>query len=53
MSITTTSSPDEIHQAGLEALHRELGLVGMVRFIQQFDQGSGDYIANARSCSLA
>lgn len=33
----------EIHQAGLAALARELGPVGMVRFLQQFESGSGDY----------
>lgn len=46
--MTTTSSPpslDEIRRAGLEALHRELGPVGMVRFLQQFQDGSGDYTA--------
>jgi hypothetical protein len=45
MSTSTTPSQDDIHQAGLEVLHRELGPVGMVRFIQQFDNGSGDYTA--------
>ncbi len=34
---------DEIRKAGLEALSRELGPVGMVRFLQQFETGSGDY----------
>ena len=32
-----------IHQKGLEALARELGPVGMIRFLQQFETGSGDY----------
>jgi hypothetical protein len=41
--LSATLSLDDIHEAGLEALHRELGLIGMVRFIQQFDSGSGDY----------
>ena len=27
----------------LEALSRELGLVGMIRFMQQFEMGQGDY----------
>lgn len=43
--LSTTTSQDDIHEAGLEALHRELGLVGTVRFIQLFDNGSGDYTA--------
>lgn len=42
---TTTMSLEEIRRAGLEALERELGPVGMVRFLQQFDTGSGDYTA--------
>ena len=36
---------EEIRQAGLEALARELGPVGMVRFLQQFETGRGDYSA--------
>lgn len=42
---TTTMSLEEIRRAGLEALERELGPVGMVRFLQQFNKGSGDYTA--------
>ena len=34
---------DEIRQKGFEALRRELGPVGMIRFLQQFETGSGDY----------
>ena len=33
----------QIRNAGLEALSRELGAVGMVRFLQQFETGKGDY----------
>ena len=44
-AISTTMSLDEIDEAGLEALYRELGPAGMVRFIHQFDKGSGDYTA--------
>jgi hypothetical protein len=36
---------EEIRRAGLDALERELGPVGMVRFLQQFETGSGDYTA--------
>jgi hypothetical protein len=45
--MTTTSEPslDEIYKAGLEALHRELGLVGMIRFLQRVSPGTGDYTA--------
>ena len=34
---------NEIQQAGLAALSRELGPVGFVRFIQMFERGHGDY----------
>ena len=34
---------DQIRQKGLEALRRELGAAGMIRFLQQFETGSGDY----------
>ncbi len=36
-------TPEQIRLAGLAALARELGPVGMVRFLQQFETGSGDY----------
>lgn len=42
---TQTRTLDEIRAAGLEALARELGAVGMVRFLQQFETGRGDYSA--------
>lgn len=34
---------DEIRQAGSAALVRELGVVGMIRFVQMLCPGSGDY----------
>lgn len=34
---------EEIRRTGLECLLRELGPVGMVRFLQQFETGHGDY----------
>lgn len=40
-----TASQDEICRAGLQALRRELGVVGMLRFLEQFSKGSGDYTA--------
>jgi hypothetical protein len=36
---------EEIRRLGLEALARQLGPVGMVRFLQQFETGAGDYTA--------
>ncbi len=32
-----------IRQQGYQALVNSLGVVGMLRFLQQFDAGSGDY----------
>jgi len=41
--IDEKASPEQVRRSGLEALTRELGAVGMVRFLQQFDTGQGDY----------
>jgi hypothetical protein len=35
----------EIPQADLEALRRELGVVGLIRYLQQVSPGKGDYTA--------
>ena len=40
---TKEMTAEEIRTFGLEALYRELGPVGMVRFLQQFETGKGDY----------
>lgn len=40
---TETLTLGEIRAAGLKALARELGPVGMVRFLQQFETGRGNY----------
>ncbi len=34
---------DEIRKKGYKALEEALGIVGMIRFLQQFETGSGDY----------
>ena len=34
---------DEIRSAGLEALARELGPTGLIRFLQIYEHGNGDY----------
>lgn len=34
---------EQIRTAGMAALTRELGIVGMIRFMQQFETGQGDY----------
>ena len=38
-------NPGLVRRMGIEALTKELGPVGMVYFIQQFDRGKGDYTA--------
>lgn len=40
---TPDLSPRRLRQQGIAALTQALGAIGMVRFLQQFDQGSGDY----------
>ena len=40
---TSALTLNQIRQKGLEVLLRELGPVGMIRFMQQFETGSGDY----------
>lgn len=40
---TRAMTTEQIRQAGVQALARELGPVGMVRFLQQFEFGRGDY----------
>jgi hypothetical protein len=36
-------SPAVIRKVGLEAVAKRLGPLGMVRFLQQFESGRGDY----------
>ena len=36
-------TPDEIQRRGLEALQEKLGRAGMIRFLQQFEHGRGNY----------
>jgi hypothetical protein len=38
-----TLTLDEIRRKVLAALRRELGPAGMIRFLQQFETGKGDY----------
>jgi hypothetical protein len=38
----------EIRTIGFDALIRELGPAGAVRFIQQYEAGHGDYTRNRR-----
>jgi len=41
--LTEKMTTEQIRNRGLEALKQELGVVGMVRFLQQFTNGEGDY----------
>ncbi len=38
----------EIRTIGFEALLRELGPAGAIRFIQQYESGRGDYTRNRK-----
>ena len=37
------NSPSDVRTAGLAALTEKLGPVGVTRFLQQFENGWGDY----------
>lgn len=43
------NNPIEIRMAGIQALKDALGPVGMVRFLQQYDLGYGDYTKEKQS----
>jgi hypothetical protein len=43
-----TLSLYEIRTVGFEALLRELGSAGAIRFIQQYESGQGDYTRERR-----
>jgi hypothetical protein len=38
-----TMTLEQVRLTGLKALSRDLGPVGLVRFLQQFEMGYGDY----------
>ena len=37
------ANPAVLRKLGLEALCKSLGPIGMVRFLQQYETGTGDY----------
>ena len=41
----STMTLEQVRLTGLRALSRDLGPVGLVRFLQQFEMGDGDYTA--------
>lgn len=47
MSIQTMN-PAALRKAGLAAIAKELGPLDMVRFLQQFETGSGNYTKERR-----
>lgn len=40
---TQTMNPIVLRKTGLKAVAKALGPIGMVRFLQQFETGTGDY----------
>ena len=42
-------SPAKLRKQGIEALVKELGPIGMARFLWQFETGSGDYTKERQS----
>ena len=48
MSVQTLS-PAKLRRQGIEALVKELGPIGMARFLQQFETGTGDYTKERQS----
>jgi hypothetical protein len=42
-SMININNPLEIRMVGMNALKEALGLVGMVKFMQQYNLGYGDY----------
>jgi len=39
----TMQTLSELRRKGIEALKKELGAIGMARFLRQEEQGEGDY----------
>jgi hypothetical protein len=40
---TETLTPSEVRTRGFQVLNRELGTVGFLKFMHQFEKGRGDY----------
>ena len=43
MTTQTVTSPAKVRKMGVDTLGKSLGPVGMARFLQQFETGSGNY----------
>ena len=46
--MSSAKTLNEIRKEGIEALVKALGPINMVRFLQSFDTGSGDYTKERR-----
>ena len=46
MSGINYKTENEIQQLGIEALCKGIGVFGLIRFMQQFDKGHGDYVTD-------
>ena len=44
MSTIDYKTENEIQDLGIETLRRGIGVVGLIRFLQQFDKGHGNYV---------
>ena len=44
MNMVKDKTDHQIRLMGFQVLQKELGIVGLIRFMQQFDLGSGDYV---------
>ena len=44
MNATQYKTEQEIQQLGMEVLHKGLSVSDFIRFMQQFNKGSGNYV---------
>ncbi len=44
MNKVNYKTENEIQQLGIEAICKGIGVVGLIRFMQQFEKGHGDYV---------
>ena len=43
MSVANYKTDYEIQQTAFDVLHKQLGISNLIRFMQQYDKGYGDY----------
>ena len=43
MSVANYNTDYEIQQTAFEVLHKQLGISNLIRFMQQYDKGYGNY----------